>query len=75
MSNWISVKDILPDCYEEVLIWPVFDSYGDRRTAWVTLAGDWCYHLCTENLGGDYVIDSEITHWQPLPEPPVIGVK
>lgn len=57
---WISVTDRLPD-YDEYVLW-----YAD------------CGNMCIEALDKDddiiqflqLGINREITHWQPLPEPP-----
>ena len=55
MSEWISVKDRLPEPWTEVLVWrgseyPIVSSE-------VTSTGLWCHFF-------------NITHWMPLPEPP-----
>lgn len=58
-DDWISVKDRLPSPYEEVLCY-----------LW-----DGCYIIGC-HIGFRWVLDIEridsrdITHWQPLPEPP-----
>ena len=76
MSEWISVKDELPD--EET---PVLAFAPNRYDAPVVAARFWEYASYEDaynsflywdayhNDGQD--IDSEVTHWIPLPEPPL----
>jgi hypothetical protein len=62
MSAWISVEERLPDDGDSVLI---FHKSGDMFTAWYrTWNEDWC------DYNGFLVGEDEVTHWQPLPEPP-----
>lgn len=68
--KWISVEDKLPQSHEEVMIWPIINSYGERRTAWIGMDGDWLYALETEHVCDDFKVETEITHWMPLPKPP-----
>ena len=55
MTEWISVKDKLPEPWTEVLIWrgPEYPIVSSE----VTPTGLWCHFF-------------NITHWMPLPEPP-----
>lgn len=62
MSEWISVKDRLPEPYVAVLVWEKDDTkeggfaYVDRHDGEVWKIG---------SLG-----NGAVTHWMPLPEPP-----
>ena len=60
MSEWISVKDRLPDANESVLC---YFHYGPNFPAVI------CEN---EYIGsGMWMADgSKVTHWMPLPEPP-----
>lgn len=65
MTPWISVNDSVPDDEQTVLIF-IPDSPGDEETVWLGYrdAGVW------------YQFDAweiQVTHWMPLPEPPVIA--
>lgn len=65
MSEWISVKDRLPEKGKLVLIWTGND---DRRPA-IFLA--YLDDDGQEWVDGDYYTGAEyVTYWQPLPEPP-----
>ena len=71
MSNWISVKDRLPEDQDECFIFvPTFDSRGVKSTPYVLHGTYWeeCEEWTTCE-GENFSID-EVTHWQPLPEPP-----
>lgn len=59
MSEWISVKDRLPEETREVL---VFDSrnYLIWQARWM---GDEWVDPCMDPI-------EKVTHWTPLPEPP-----
>ena len=56
MSDWISVKDRLPEQYEEVLV------YSAKYCVQVDWIADKPYYWW--NYG------ELVTHWQPKPEPP-----
>ena len=64
-SDWINVKDRLPELNTKVLI-----TSGDNIYAgWICFKStegeiSWAYSECCGWDAGD------ITHWQPLPEPP-----
>lgn len=60
--EWISVKEKMPPCGELVIISTGL-SYGLRE---LTEHGDF---YTEENIWDDFA--DEITHWMPLPEPPV----
>ena len=60
MSKWINVAEALPKEYERVLI------CNDRllcAVGWINDDGEW-------RLSWDGSKLREVTHWQPLPEPP-----
>jgi hypothetical protein len=60
MSGWISVKDRLPDLEEVVLVWCGKEQH---MFAFQDSDGEW-YDSGSENWLPN------VTHWQPLPEPP-----
>lgn len=62
MSEWISVKDRLPDHREEVLAFsPQYKEYMMGHVfEWVGTV------VCEFD---EYVL-TKVTHWMPLPEPP-----
>ena len=61
-NQWISVNKQLPETYIEVLV--CFKADGTNVIAFVNRFGKW------KNASTDNFIESEITHWMPLPEPP-----
>lgn len=77
MSEWISVKDRLPKKYKSVLIYvkpinaeespsytidgPIFAGKFEGGDIWSCLYGDSWIPFSAD----------EITHWMPLPEPPI----
>ena len=73
MSDWISVEDRLP---EEAGIYPAVSMHNDRNWPenWID---SFCYFHSDAGPGkvkwqhstGFY--DGGITHWMPLPEPPM----
>lgn len=63
MSEWISIKDRLPDVIGDYLC---YDDGAGIAWAFFNSAKQWAYsHLDGDN--GYYVF---VTHWMPLPEPP-----
>jgi hypothetical protein len=80
MSNWISVKNRLPEDDGVYLCYCDAYGYGYRRTANFTLHAEHIFDLHYNGHEGPawYDYDSEvgdftmgnITHWMPLPEPP-----
>lgn len=59
LNEWISVKDRLPRCGDRVIMTDgVFVC-----EAFLSISGKW------KRNGIDW-IESEITHWMPMPEPP-----
>lgn len=71
MSEWISVDERLPDSNQTVQFY-IFDDKSIKQGR--CIADTWYQEQdwCESAYGG--MIDSEvvgnITHWQPLPEPP-----
>lgn len=77
--GWISVKDKLPEPEQDVLViahgWSgrllYIGSYQrmEAETSWLTgvtsKASDWSL------WGWSYLREPEVTHWMPLPEPPM----
>lgn len=77
MSEWVSVKDGLPDADGIYLV-------CDRRlngVPWVHTAGfkktssSWCesHGMYYDDRYGRYREQDKFTHWMPLPEPPEEG--
>ncbi|OOF50706.1 hypothetical protein BKK52_00735 [Rodentibacter trehalosifermentans] len=63
-NGWISVIDRLPEEGVDVI---VYSDYAKAVfVAWLSCEDNTCF--TDEN--GDYGLIDEITHWQPLPEPP-----
>lgn len=60
MSAWISVKERLPDERSEVLC---FNGYSITVAWYASSVERWYADR------GDYRLE-DVTHWQPLPEPP-----
>lgn len=78
MSEWISVKDRLPDADGIYLV-------CDRRlngVPWVHTAGfkktssSWCesHGMYYDDRYGRYREQDKFTHWLPMPEPPEEGI-
>ena len=61
-AKWISVKERLPEPFEEVLVWVDFgdSSFNSMKIAHRGLYGSWNAY------------DKFITHWMPLPESPEV---
>ena len=69
MSEWISVKDRLPEIGVEVLICDVSCSNG-YRDIW-SLERDEVYDdIGWNDKNGDWYYLDDVTHWMPLPKPP-----
>ena len=61
-SNWISVKDRLPEMCTDVI---VCNENGRVYSAWYNYGDNsWLYAFTAE------IITHKVTHWMPLPEPP-----
>lgn len=75
-AEWISVKDRLPDVFDEVLVYDTF-SNTSISIAWRETTPrkngivDWYW-----NSQMSYPEDlTHVTHWMPLPEPPTKQTK
>lgn len=68
MSEWISVREKLPELFRGVL------AYCPKRQniyeLYLNLRGEW--HFFDMTVAGA-LLDEEVTHWMPLPEPPKEG--
>ena len=63
MTEWISVKERLPDHREEVVAFsPEYKEYMIGHVF------EWGHTIVCES--DEYVL-TKVTHWMPLPEPPV----
>ena len=73
MADWISVKERMPDRGGKVLCWYGFEKDGERSKMMFMGCLDYYAHdeqpHFQHGLAGLYV-----THWMPLPEPPVESV-
>ena len=73
MSEWIKVSDRLPDNEQIVDAWESWTGRDGKKHGvrhanieyFHDMANPWL-----EDDGSLSLIDSEITHWMPLPEPP-----
>lgn len=64
MDNWISVKDKLPQDDSDCLIYDATSNI--TLVGWYDI-GDKVWEDCR---GFIYCDEDDITHWQPLPQPP-----
>lgn len=69
MSEWISVKDRLPEIGVEVLICDVNGSNG-FRDVWSLELDEEYGDVCWEGKDGCWYSPDSVTHWMSLPEPP-----
>ena len=70
-SKWISVEDRLPEDNQQVLAYCLFikDELCPYITAYGLLTFHDHYFTQDNDIESDYLVN-EITHWQPLPQPP-----
>ena len=67
VPQWISVKDEMPKPYVDVLVC-MYLSFRERNRQVVTLS----YYLGDdEGYFFEEDTDSRVTHWMPLPPPPI----
>lgn len=69
-DNWISVNDRMPNDGDEVLVFYSIGihsilMYNDPRNLTQDIHKYWF-----NNTTGAWIAHSQVTHWQPLPEPP-----
>lgn len=62
--NWIDINERLPTYYEPVLI---ICRNKHQVVAWRASDGETDSYTIFDT---NYIVVYEITHWQPLPEPP-----
>ena len=67
-ARWVSAKDRLPDPFCEVLIHPRPTDYCCEGS--VNTQGEWSYGEYEHHFGHNS-IKCNVTHWMPLPTPPV----
>lgn len=61
MGDWIKCSEEIPPDREQVILWD--DALGE------VTSGHYSHH--TEKFySRGMIVDNEITHWQPAPEPP-----
>lgn len=72
-TNWISVKDRLPENQGPVIVYvPLHDDcIGYVGMAYYTQFGEGFWAGTDGNLYGEIGIIHPPTHWMPLPEPPI----
>lgn len=70
-AEWISVKDRLPDFFDEVIVYYNCGYKSLVSTAWRRLGdnGGWIWD--SRMSYPEELVD--VTHWMPLPEPPTKG--
>lgn len=81
MAEWISVKDRLPEEGKEVLVFAIgkLDNFiGETAIAIsdytnISLVPQIIHRMGWRAPWQYFLTDYEITHWMPLPEPPVKG--
>lgn len=71
MSNWISVKDKLPDVGGMSVLMVAVNEYGQRNVVkgFTDYACPIDFHTNEREYEGVWHA-WKVTHWQPLPEPP-----
>lgn len=62
MSNWVSVRDRLPEVFEPVIVCRRNRKGGQAVEAGRKDVGDWWRVYGTRT--------KSVTHWMPLPDPP-----
>lgn len=70
MSEWISVKDEIPEPYVCVLRFPSYKvEYGSEYTAYYDTV-DNNFHVDCEDSFTTWEPVVDVTHWMPIPEDP-----
>lgn len=67
-GGWFSVKERLPKLYEDVLVFVNAGKHSLLSTGHLTPDDRWYWNRNAIIFNG-----AEVTHWQPLPEPPKEG--
>ncbi len=68
MGEWISVKDRLPENGAHVLVYCHDDPYT-TIASYCETEGYGCFREIP--IGHGYIYYHDVSHWQPLPAPPV----
>jgi hypothetical protein len=69
MSEWISVRDALPEAYQLALVWCLGKGKGKVRS-WHRDLGFWASGQWWSAGVITPFSAGEVSHWMPLPEPP-----
>jgi hypothetical protein len=70
MSEWISIKDRLPEIEEHVLItYRTSQDYGSLKVMQAFRIND-CEYVVDVYSDGTCVLSDYVDYWMPLPEPP-----
>ena len=72
MNNWISIKDKLPEVGTEVIVFTPHNNKVTSLARYIRHEGANTYFWDNHYPGsGNCHIQESVTHWMPLPEPPV----
>ena len=71
MSEWISVKDRLPKNNRMVIGYTPVDGY--MFVGFCTSGKGWAQWNIITAMRSTKIVKKKVTHWIPLPEPPVKG--
>ena len=67
--NWISVKDRLPLCGGRYLVFRPYYHYDGSGDVAVCYFDVWTDTWCDDD---EMLSEGDVSHWMPLPEPPMI---
>lgn len=77
MSEWISVKDRLPESEGDYLICNTNDDHYDVYGCFYDSGSEefGCWNACYDSftlgyIGSDWIKNEAVTHWMHLPNPP-----